>query len=310
MMEESRKSQERMDELDSQLGFTQLMASIFKGATSHDKKKEKLDVSTDDEYSYQPKPSCVKSLDRGIDKDFAYGISADLIPTQDVCIQDFVEKEYQAQLEASSCDVEARHTPHGLHSLRNQLKVSEDEIMVALSHHDRMCKMTENYLWKVQLERRQKEIKTESSHDSLMESKEGMGALKTNYLHLLSDHDHLLNLVVVYSDALRRKEDEVDKLTHKLMVSSDSLRSTQLALQDFESHIDELFLELSLTRDSLCIVKAQSSMASKTHVEDSGMGSPSIQIHDTKTSVLAAGSGISRDLSTRLYVNSFEIDIG
>lgn len=58
------------------------------------------------------------------------------------------------------------------------------------------------------------------------------------------------------------------------------------------------------------MAKAQSSMAAKAHVEDSSMGSPSFHTHDTDTSVLDAGLGISGDLSTRLYVGSFEIDIG
>ena len=44
---------------------------------------------------------------------------------------------------------EARYTPHGLHSLRNQLKVNEDGIMVALSYYDKMHKMIENQLWEV-----------------------------------------------------------------------------------------------------------------------------------------------------------------
>ncbi|KAH9322813.1 hypothetical protein KI387_017452, partial [Taxus chinensis] len=131
------------------------------------------------------------------------------------------------------------------------------------------------------MERRQKGIEAESSHDSLQEIKDGMGTMKTNYLHLLSDRDHLLNLAEVYSDALRRKEEEVDKLSQELEVTRDSLVSTQLALQDSESHVDELFLELSLARDSLCISETQSSMAAKAHVEDSSMSSSSIHIQDT-----------------------------
>ena len=44
---------------------------------------------------------------------------------------------------------EGRDTPHGLHSLRNQLKVNEDGIMEAISYYDKMHKMIENQLWKV-----------------------------------------------------------------------------------------------------------------------------------------------------------------
>ncbi|KAH9329864.1 hypothetical protein KI387_001972, partial [Taxus chinensis] len=228
-------------------------------------------IEWDDEYIEQPEPSCVKTLNKGIDDDFTDGISVVLIPVQNESIQDFAEKEFQAQLEANHCP----------HSLKNQLKVNEDGVVAALSHHDKMHKLIENHFWMVQLERRQKGIEAESSHDSLQEIKDGMGTMKTNYLHLHSNRDHLLNLAEVYSDALRRKEEEVDKLSQELEVTRDSLVSTQLALQDSESHVDELCLELSLARDSLCISETQSSMAAKAHVEDSSMSSSSIHIQDT-----------------------------
>ncbi|GLJ13045.1 hypothetical protein SUGI_0204020 [Cryptomeria japonica] len=67
------------------------------------------------------------------------------------------EEELQSQSNAS----------HSLHSLWNQLKVNEDEIVAALSHHDEMHKLVENYIWMVQLERRQKGIEAEASLGSL-----------------------------------------------------------------------------------------------------------------------------------------------
>ncbi|GLJ07341.1 hypothetical protein SUGI_0064810 [Cryptomeria japonica] len=48
-----------------------------------------------------------------------------------------------------------------------------------------------------------------------------MGTMKMNYLHLLSDRDHLLNLVEVYSNALRRKE-EIDELCLQLSMTHSS----------------------------------------------------------------------------------------
>ena len=36
----------------------------------------------------------------------------------------------------------------------------------------------------------------------------------------------------IYFDALKGKEEEVDKLTHGLKVTKDSLKSTQMALQE------------------------------------------------------------------------------
>jgi hypothetical protein len=66
----------------------------------------------------------------------------------------------QEQFEVSSYGVEV------VHNLETKLKV-EDEIIAALSHHDRMYKQIEDHLWEVQLESRQKGIGVESSHDDL-----------------------------------------------------------------------------------------------------------------------------------------------
>lgn len=53
-------------------------------------------------------------------------------------IHDFAEKEYQAQLDASSHEVEAGSTSHDLSS---QLKVNKDSIVTSLSHHDRYMEL-------------------------------------------------------------------------------------------------------------------------------------------------------------------------
>ena len=58
--------------------------------------------------------------------------------------------------------------------------------------------------------------------------------MKVSYTHLLSDRDHLLNLAGIYSDALKKKEEEVDRLSHELEDTRNSLVCTQLALQDSE----------------------------------------------------------------------------
>ncbi|GLJ34089.1 hypothetical protein SUGI_0685280 [Cryptomeria japonica] len=53
-----------------------------------------------------------------------------------------------------------------------------------------------------------------------------MGTMKTNYLHL-SNHDHLLNLVEIYSDALRRKEDKIDELCLQLSMAHSPLNKAE-----------------------------------------------------------------------------------
>lgn len=152
--------------------------------------------------------------------------------------------------------------------------------MGALFHHDKMHKLVENHPSMVQLERRQKGVEAKSSHDSLQETKEGLRTVNSNYLHLLLDRHHLLNLIEIYLDALRRKEDEVDKLSHELKASSDSLRMTRKTLKESEIHVEELCLELSLARCSSCSTEAQSSMASSAQDEQSSVRSPRVHIQD------------------------------
>lgn len=67
----------------------------------------------------------------------------------------------QEQFGVSSCKDEV------IHNLETQLKVKEDGIIATLSHHDMIHKWIEDHLWTIQLERRQKGIGAESSHDDL-----------------------------------------------------------------------------------------------------------------------------------------------
>ena len=142
---------------------------------------------------------------------------------QKVSIQDFAENEYQAQLDASSHEIEASSSSLGLAS---QLKTKEKDIVAALSHHDRMHGLIENHIWMIQLQERQKGVTAGSSCDDLQQIKEGMEAMKVSYTHLLSDRDHLLNLAGIYSDALKKKEEEVDRLSHELEDTRNSLVCT------------------------------------------------------------------------------------
>lgn len=49
----------------------------------------------------------------------------------------------------------------------------------------------------------------------------------------------------IYYDALKGKEEEVDEITHELEVTLDSLERIQLALEESQSWVDNLTMELS-----------------------------------------------------------------
>ena len=71
--------------------------------------------------------------------------------------------------------------------LENQTKVTENKIIIALSHFDNIYEIVEKHFWKEQLARRQKGLIEEFSHLHVI--KEEMKTMKSNYLHLLSDRD-------------------------------------------------------------------------------------------------------------------------
>ena len=56
--------------------------------------------------------------------------------------------------------------------------------------------------------------------------KEGMAKMKENYMKLLSNIDHLLILLEMYHSALKKEEEESERLTNKLEITSDLLKST------------------------------------------------------------------------------------
>ena len=102
--------------------------------------------------------------------------------------------------------------------------------------------MMEDHIQMIQLQGRHKGVQAESSCVDLQAIREGMGMMKLSYLHLLSDHNHLLSLVRDYTDALRTKEEEVDRLSCELEDTRASLVNTPLALQDLERHGGEFIL--------------------------------------------------------------------
>ena len=107
-----------------------------------------------------------------------------------------------------------------------------------------------------------------------------MGTMKLSYLHLLSDRDHLLSLAGDYTDALRRKEEEVDRLSRELEDTQASLVNTPLALQDLEKHGGEHGVELSLV--SSCTSNTQLSAIGGSYVVvDNVVSSSCIHIQDT-----------------------------
>lgn len=120
--------------------------------------------------------------------------------------------------------------------------------------------------------------------------------MKNNYLQLLSNRDHLLMLEGIYYDALKRKEEEDDELTHELEVTMNSLRSTQIALQESETRIDEFTVELILVQSSSPTTTIQVPMAAIDD-EHTSMDCGNVHIEDVETSISFTSVGDTNGMS-------------
>ena len=158
---------------------------------------------------------------------------------------------------------------HEIHHFEGQLKVSKDMIRVGIFFFDDTHKLMANCCWKEEHPGTHQNFAREHSLAYFQALGEALVAVKSNYLHLLSHRDYLL-MLEIYFDALKGKEEEVEKLTHELQVTRDSLKNTQMALQKSKIQVDELSVELSLAHSSSSTTEAQSSSAAITQEDASG----------------------------------------
>ena len=77
--------------------------------------------------------------------------------------------------------------------------------------------------------------------------KEEIVNMNENYMNLLSDRNHLLELTNIYHHALRKEEDVIEeRLGRKLEPAYDSLENTEIALKESKLHISQLQKELNV----------------------------------------------------------------
>ena len=69
---------------------------------------------------------------------------------------------------------------------------------------------------KAQMEKRQMEMERDSYVANLQGVKVALESLKSDYLCLLSDRNHILKVAENYAGQLREKEDEANKLNREL----------------------------------------------------------------------------------------------
>ena len=112
------------------------------------------------------------------------------------------------------------------------------------------------------------EMEGESFLEECIEMKEGMAKMKETYVKLLYDIDHLLMVVQMYHNALKKEEEESDRLTHELGIINNSFKSTQKSLQELKLQTYQLQKYLRMSHLSCFMEGNFLGIMGKSHVDE------------------------------------------
>lgn len=143
---------------------------------------------------------------------------------QVVCKDDNAQVVNNANLGPSVDEVNVVHKPTYAHNLESQLKTNTDKIMPATMQYDDTKALVPNYCWRSVVTH--DNLKGEPSLADFQGLRKALVEMKSNYLRLLSDKNHLLMLVEIYHDVLAGKEEEVERLTLELEPTQESFNNT------------------------------------------------------------------------------------
>ena len=121
------------------------------------------------------------------------------------------------------------------HHLSGSLKEDRENLMAAMNNIVDINALMARGCWKAS----GGEIEGAAFLEECIALKEGMAKMKERY-NLLSDRDHLLMVIEIYHCAVNKEEEELERLTNKLKITSNFLKSTQRSLQESKLQIFEL----------------------------------------------------------------------
>ena len=108
------------------------------------------------------------------------------------------------------------------HHLSGSLKEDREKLMAALKNLVDINALVARCCWKAS----GGEMEGESLLEEFLALKEGMEKIKENYMNLLSNKDHLLIMAKMYHCAVKKEEEELERLTNKLEITNELLKST------------------------------------------------------------------------------------
>ena len=114
------------------------------------------------------------------------------------------------------------------HNLSGSLKEERNNLIKSMKNFVDINALVARCCWKDS----GGEMEGEAFMEECIALQEGMAKMKENYMNLLSDRDHLLMMVEMYHSALKKEEEESDRLTHELDITNNSLKTTKISLQE------------------------------------------------------------------------------
>ena len=110
------------------------------------------------------------------------------------------------------------------HHLSGPLKEDGEKLKAALKNLLDINALVARCCWKAS----GGEMEGEALLEECIALKEGMANMKESYMNLLSDRDHLLTMAEIYHFVVNMEEEEVERLTNKLEITIDLLKSTDI----------------------------------------------------------------------------------
>lgn len=151
-------------------------------------------------------------------------------------------------------------------NLENQLKISCDNIVAPTKHYDDTHELMAEYYWRNAV--KPGILGGETLLIDLQTLKKALAKMKTNYLRLLSNRNHILMLVEMYHGVLEGEDEEIDKITYELETTQEFLKSNQLALKESKLKVEELCMGLICGPSSFPIVDNQDERGTHDGIEE------------------------------------------
>ena len=122
------------------------------------------------------------------------------------------------------------------------------------------------------------EMEGEAFLEGSIALKEGMDNMNEIYMNLLYEIYHLLMVAEMYHCAVKKEEEESKRLTNKLEITNDLLKSTQRSLEESKLQICQLQKELKVSHLSCCMEGNVLGIMEEPHVEDNHEGGAYLQV--------------------------------